>query len=98
MEKIKQRKSETTVRRNIPRFNLFRRIVSSSSSGKQLTMSAHSSNVVLNIEKMGTDQYYTFHQEHHSKKTFPQWNQSMRMVSTQHVYPVTDGEENEPIE
>ena len=38
---------------------------------------------VLNFNKVGIDHFYTFHQEPHSEKSFPQWINSMTLVMNQ---------------
>lgn len=52
----------------------------------------------LNIEKIGMDSYYRFHNEHHLEKTFPQWNQDMRSVVVQFIDLVIVEEHVEPNE
>lgn len=71
MENLKHRSSETTMSNKPPRLNMFERTLTSSSSSNQPKKSMHNSNIVLNIEKLGTDQYCSYHQEKHSKKTCP---------------------------
>lgn len=74
-----------TVSSRPPRLNMFRRTIAYNSSKNQLAKSAQSSNVILNIEKLGIDQYCAFQQEHYLEKTCPQWNQAMSMISMQLV-------------
>jgi len=77
LEELKQRSSETTVSSKPPRFNILRRDSISGSSSNQSTKFVQILNVVLNVEIMGMDQYCSFHQEHHSEKTCPEWNHIM---------------------
>lgn len=65
VEHIEKRTSETIVSSKPPKY-LFRRSTTSESSSSESTKSAHSSNVVPNIEKIGTYSYCTFHEDHHS--------------------------------
>lgn len=46
----------------------------------QSTKFEQGSNVVFNVENLGMDNYYTFHQETNSKKTCPQWKHNMNVV------------------
>ena len=39
--------------------------------------------VFLDFNEFGIDHFYTFHQEHHSKKSCPQWINSMTLVMNQ---------------
>ena len=39
--------------------------------------------VILNFNEGWMDHFCTFHQEHHSKKSFPQWINSMNLVMNQ---------------
>lgn len=71
MENLKHRSSETTMSNKPPKLNIFRRTLTSTSSSNQPKNSMHNSNVVLNIEKLGTDQYCSYHQEKNSEKTCP---------------------------
>lgn len=61
---LEKRKSENSVSRNPPKF-LFKGNSASSSSNNYSTKFVQSSNVVLNIEKIDTDSYCTFHNDHH---------------------------------
>lgn len=81
MEELKQSSSETTISNKPPRFNLFRRTTNFGSSNKQLTNFMPRSNVVLNIEHLDIDQYYSYHQEHHSEKMCPLQNQAMNILA-----------------
>ena len=38
---------------------------------------------ILNFNEVGMDRFYTFHQEHHSEKSCPQWINSMNRVMNQ---------------
>lgn len=48
----------------------------------QLAKYAHISNVVFNVEVMGMENYYMFHQESHSEKTCSQWRYNMIAMIT----------------
>ena len=39
--------------------------------------------IVLNFNEVGVDHFYTFHQEHNSKKRFSEWINSMTLVMNQ---------------
>jgi len=74
---LKHRKNKTTMSSRPPRY-LPKKNVASNSSSSQLTKSAQSSNMVLNIEKISTNSYCTFHHKHHLEKKVPimePWNE-----------------------
>ena len=85
---LKQRTSETTLSSKPTKYNMLRRGGNSSSRSSHLENSVQSSNVALNIGKIGMDQYYMFHQEHHSKNMCPQWNQVMSRMVAQLVHSI----------
>lgn len=54
--------------------------------------------MVLNIEKIGNDSYYTYHNENHSKKMCPQWNHLASRITVQFVDSVMVEEQSKPDE
>ena len=46
----------------------------------------------LNFNEVGMDHFYTFHQDPHSEKSFPQWINSMTLVMNQ----ILDAQLTEP--
>ena len=48
---------------------------------------------IMNLTKVGMDNFCTFHQQPHSKKSFPQWINSMNLVMNQ----LLDSKLTEPV-
>jgi len=53
---------------------------------------------MLNVETMGMDQYCSFHQEYHSKKTCSQWNHNMNTQAIHFIDTVLSDKQTKPTE